>query len=364
MQSEKIDAVVIEDYETRRSKNLQYLSHMESDSLLVVFADASTVLVPWDILHAEKSAVADRIIPYNDFERSYIKTIKGVCSEKLSGGKIELASSTPHVLFNETAAELDRFELVCRSNGLAEIMLDFRAVKDQAELDIYRRAGKMTDRLIDAIEDGFRSGSIKTETDAAMLIETESRRLGAEGSSFETLAAGPGRSWGIHCIPAYSAGPIGGTKPDGSGGLSIIDCGLKLEGYATDITMTICGGQLTDKQQKMTELVAEAHRIGVEAASQPGITIRSVAAAVDDFFASHGWTMPHSLGHGIGLDVHEAPTLKNHELYEKPLLPGVVFTIEPGLYDAEAGGVRLENDYIMTESGAEAITSSRILMLP
>ena len=73
--------------------------------------------------------------------------------------------------------------------------------------------------------------------------------------------------------------------------------------------------------------------------------------------------MPHSLGHGIGLDVHEAPVLKNHPLYDKPLQPGMIFTIEPGLYDAEAGGVRLESDDIMTEKGAEALTSSRILML-
>ena len=258
---------------------------------------------------------------------------------------------------------MTNFDIICRADGLAEKLLDMRAIKDDAEIQLYRRAGKMTDKLIDAIEAGFRDESIKTEIDAAMLIEAEARRLGAEGSSFETLAAGPTRSWGIHCIPAYSAGDIGCTAPDGSGGLSIIDCGLKVDGYATDITLTVCRGELSDKQQQMVELVAKAHSIGAEAGKISEVSGRAVAAAVDEFFAASGWSMPHSLGHGIGLDVHEAPTLKNHELYDKPLKPGMIFTIEPGLYDAEAGGVRLENDYLMTDKGAAPLTSARILML-
>jgi Xaa-Pro dipeptidase len=150
---------------------------------------------------------------------------------------------------------------------------------------------------------------------------------------------------------------------NGSGGLSILDCGLRYQGYCTDITMTICGGSLSDRQQQMVELVAGAHALGAETAKQSNASGKSIALAVDEYFAEAGWTMPHSLGHGIGLDVHESPVLKNNELYSMPLKPGMIFTIEPGLYDAEEGGVRLENDYLMTESGAVPLTSSRILML-
>ena len=363
MRSENIDAAVIEDAEHRRSQNLGYLSGMESDAILMVFSDASTVLVAWDVIMAEKTAEADRLIAYTDFERSYITAVKSICTEKLGGGRIEVASSTPHTLYSELAAELAGFEIVCRKEGIAEKLLDMRAVKDDAEIELYRRAGEMTNSLIDALEEGFRTGSIRTEIDAAMLVESESRRLGAAGSSFETLAAGPSRSWGIHCIPAYGAGPIGCRAGDGSGGLSIVDCGLKLGGYATDITMSVSCGELSAKQQRMLELTAKAHAIGVEAAGRPGVSAAAVAKAVDDFFAAEGWSMPHSLGHGIGLDVHEAPILKNSPIYDKPIVPGMIFTIEPGLYDAEAGGVRLENDYLMTEKGAVALTSSRILNL-
>ena len=363
MQSEKITAAVIEDAENRRSQNLRYLTGMDSDAVLIIFSDGSTTLLAWDMIMAEKTAKADKIVSYSDYERNPIKAISTICRENFFGGRIELSSQTPHLLYTELASEMTNFDIICRADGLAEKLLDMRAIKDDAEIQLYRRAGKMTDKLIDAIEAGFRDESIKTEIDAAMLIEAEARRLGAEGSSFETLAAGPTRSWGIHCIPAYSAGDIGCTAPDGSGGLSIIDCGLKVDGYATDITLTVCRGELSDKQQQMVELVAKAHSIGAEAGKISEVSGRAVAAAVDEFFAASGWSMPHSLGHGIGLDVHEAPTLKNHELYDKPLKPGMIFTIEPGLYDAEAGGVRLENDYLMTDKGAVPLTSSRILML-
>ena len=362
MHEERIDAVFIEDAENRRTQNLKYLTGMDSDAVLVIFSDGRTVLIPWDIIQAEKTAEADRIIPYSEFDRNPVKAVNRICSDELLGGRIELSSQTPHLLYSQIASEMKGFKIICRAAGAAEKLLDMRAVKDEQEIELYRQAGKLTDQLIDKIEAGFRDGSLKTEIDAAMLIESETRILGGEGPGFETLAAGPSRSWGIHCIPAYTAGPIGGTS-ENSGGLSIIDCGLKLDGYTTDITMTICRGELTDKQQKMVELVAEAHSIGAQAGKTGPVSASVVAAAVDEFFMASGWSMPHSLGHGIGLDVHEAPTLKNHPAYDRTLLPGMIFTIEPGLYDAEAGGVRLENDFLMTETGAEPLTSSRILML-
>ena len=363
MQSEKLNAVVFEDAENRRSQDIRYLTGMDSDAVLIIFYDGKTTLIPWDMILAEKTAEADNIIAYSDFDRNPVTAVSTLCREQFLGGKIEISSRTPFLLYNELKSEMSNFNIICRGDGLAEKLLDMRSVKDESEIELYRKAGKMTDKLIDAIEAGFRDGKIKTEIDAAMLIESESRRLGADGSSFETLAAGPSRSWGIHCVPSYSAGPIGCKKDDGSGGLSIIDCGLKLDGYATDITLTICRGDLSKKQQQMVELVQKAHSIGAEAGKISEVSGKAVAGAVDEYFAAYDWTMPHSLGHGIGLDVHEAPTLKNHLLYDKPLKPGSIFTIEPGLYDAEAGGVRLENDYLMTEHGAEALTSSRILML-
>jgi Xaa-Pro aminopeptidase len=363
MADEKIDAVVIEDAESRRDSSLAYLSGMPSDAVLIIFADGESVLLPWDEILAGKLASADKIIGYSEYERSYVKAVSQLCSEKLSSGRIELSSQTPHLLYSEIAGSLTGFEIVCRIDGLREKLLQMRAVKDENEIEIYREGGKLTNRMIDAICDGFKSGTIKTELDAALFIEAESRRLGAEGPSFETLAAGASRSWGIHAVPSYTAGPIGNFAQEASGGLSIIDCGLKYKGYCTDITLTICRGTLDNKQEEMVSLVQEAHKIAAEAAVS-GIHAAKLARIVDEHFAVSGYAMPHGLGHGVGLDVHEEPGIKDKDLYDKPILPGMIFTIEPGLYNAVAGGVRLEDDFLMTENGAVALTSSRILRLP
>jgi Xaa-Pro dipeptidase len=85
---------------------------------------------------------------------------------------------------------------------------------------------------------------------------------------------------------------------------------------------------------------------------------------VDDLFASEGWKMPHALGHGIGLDAHEGPLIRSQgEPSDPALVPGMIFTIEPGLYHPEFGGVRLENDLLITEAGAEVLTTSKIIRL-
>ena len=362
MTENRVDTVVIEDAEERRNSALRYFSGMPSDSVLFIFADKSSILLPWDMILAEKLASTDIVRSYSDYERSPVKALGEIFREKGGIRRAELFSATPHLLYKELAAEAPGVEFVCRGDGVSEFVTDMRAVKDAEEIAIYREAAGLTDRLIKELCGALQGGRVTTELDAAMLIERASRELGAEGPGFETIAAGPERSWGIHAFPAFSAGPIGGTASGQTGGLSIIDCGLRYKGYVTDITLTVCSGKLNPLQEKMVSLVEKAAETAAEACV-PGSESADAAAAVDQLFKEHGMQMPHSLGHGIGLDVHEKPYLKNHPVYRKPLLPGMVFTIEPGLYDAAAGGVRLEDDYLMTESGAVRLTSSRIMYL-
>lgn len=358
MVEQEIDAVVIQDAEESRSRNLYYLSGMESDGILIVFSSGETCLVAWDMILAEKTAIADKVLPYNDYDRDFVKAVKTICNKTLTKGNIEVSSNTSFVCYQELSKEVNPLQVICRADGLREYLLFLRSVKDSTEIEIYKKAGRITNQLIAILEDGFKTGTIKSELDAAMIVEKEGRLLGAEGSSFETLAAGPERSWGIHCVPAYSAGPIA-TK-----GLSIIDCGLMVDGYATDITMTVCRGVLSRKQQEMVELTQKAHELAVSTANKPNISAAKIAKEVDDFFESASWYMPHGLGHGIGLDVHEAPILKNTANHDRPIRSGMIFTIEPGLYEAQSGGVRLENDYLMTDEGLIPLTKSRIIHLP
>jgi len=237
-----------------------------------------------------------------------------------------------------------------------EFVLGLRAVKESAEIAVYRRAAAITDGLIDSLETAVRRGSIATELDAALLIERECRSAGCEATGFETIAAGPSRSFGIHAFPAYGAGPFG------TAGMSVLDFGLRLEGYTTDVTMSFVRGELGTEREKMIALVQRAYDETV-AMCAPGVPTRAIAARADAIFAEAGWTMPHALGHGVGLEAHEAPAVRNREDNAAVLAPGHVITIEPGLYHPELGGVRLEDDVLVTEAGHEVITHSRIVRL-
>ena len=201
----------------------------------------------------------------------------------------------------------------------------------------------------------MRSGKIKTETDAALFIEVESRKRGCEGTSFETLAAGPDRSFAIHAFPAWTCAPFGGQ------GLSILDFGVRYGAYCTDVTMTFAR-DLNPKQEKLVNLVEKAYKLAMSM-THNGTPARDVAAAVDALFAKSKKQMPHGLGHGIGLQEHEYPNIRNRSKNEWVLEPGMIFTIEPGLYDPALGGCRLENDILMTETGSETLTTSRIVRL-
>ena len=112
----------------------------------------------------------------------------------------------------------------------------------------------------------------------------------------------------------------------------------------------------------MISLVKEATEI-FESILAPGISTVDLTKSVTSLFESNGFKMPHALGHGIGLDVHESPVLKDLRQTEIFLRPGMVLAIEPGIYSPESGGVRLENDYLITESGFSKLTNSEIIRL-
>lgn len=141
-----------------------------------------------------------------------------------------------------------------------------------------------------------------------------------------------------------------------------MDFGVRYKGYATDVTLSAVREPLSKEQEEMIALVDEAYHIGVDALAA-GVHASEPAHRVNRFLSSKGWTMPHSLGHGVGLDVHEAPWLKDGEIGNFPLEEGMFFTVEPGLYHPEWGGLRWENDFLVTPDGVETMTNSRIVRL-
>jgi Xaa-Pro dipeptidase len=361
MKREGIALAVIEDFETKRDPALRWLSGHPMDALLFLNRDGGSLLVPWDVILAEKIApvsLVDKIVPFTAFDRDRTAAIEGAIRHfgVKKGGTVELPSATTYPVFCRLRDRLTGYTLLCREEGLGDMISAGRAEKDEAEIAIFRQGSAITNELVGLIEAGVKTGTLQTETDAALFIEREARVRGCEGTGFGTLCAGPERSFGIHCFPSYTNGPFATT------GLSILDFGLVYQGYTSDVTMTFARGPLSPRQEKMLSLVEEAAALGI-AAVKSGVRGSDVGKAVNDFFASHGFSMPHGLGHGIGLEAHEAPSLVARDDNKWMLKPGMIVTVEPGLYENGSGGCRLENDVLVTESGNEVLTSSRIVRL-
>ena len=377
MAQEGIALLMLEDTESRRDQNIRWLTGQPGDALLFLTAEPppgakrdtslthaspparNALLAAWDVnlakLYACKSPVT--IIPYNDYDRKPLTALV-VIAKTLgipAGSKIEIPSVTPYPAFLEYVGELADFDIQCHETCAAAEIRRLRAVKDDAEIAITRKAAEYTNEIIDLLEKNVRSGKIKTEADASIFILSEARRRDCEGTSFETLAAGPDRSFAIHAFPSSTSAPFGVT------GLSILDFGLKYQGYCTDVTLTFTR-DLNPKQEKLVTLVEKAAKLALSMAYK-GTPAREIAAAVDASFSKAKKKMPHGLGHGIGLQEHEYPELRNSSSNEWILEPGMIFTIEPGLYDPLLGGCRLENDVLVTDTGQEILTNARIINL-
>ena len=359
MNENKITAVVFEDCEERRDASVRYFTGHPSDAVFIIASSGSHALIPWDENLARERSVDIQILPYNKYERRNTRAVKEVLkSLKLKGNrvKVELPTSTPYPLFLQYVDALEGFDVLCREHSVHDFVLEMRATKDEYEIECTREACRIGDWIISEIERGVRENWIQKEIDVALLIESELRKCGCERTGFETLAAGPDRSFAIHAFPGYTDAPWPAQ------GLSILDFGVVYEGYTSDTTLTVAKGPLSQKQEELLSLVerAAAQALPLYKAGSP---IKKAAEAADLVFSKAKRKMPHTLGHGIGLEIHEFPRVSPKQADDVLFKPGMIVTLEPGLYDAELGGVRLENDILINETGNEVITHSKIIRI-
>jgi Xaa-Pro aminopeptidase len=229
----------------------------------------------------------------------------------------------------------------------AEGLVDkYRQCKDKAELELIRRSVALNERVFQDIFAGIAPG--RSETDIALALETRMRQLGAEGASFPTIAACGENAALPHAVPG--AALVAAGEP------VTIDMGLILDGYCSDMTRSFVCGQADDRYQEIHRLVRRAQLAGI-AALKAGVTGKEVDAAARKVIAEAGYGayFGHSLGHGVGLQVHEAPRLSSR--VGTPLQNGMVVTIEPGIYLPGWGGVRLEVMAVVREGGCEVLGS-------
>ena len=357
MKAENIDAVIFEDSEDHRDPNVRYFSGHPSDAALVINQSGACVLIPWDENLARQNAFVDKIIPSTRYERNTLRAIKAVLGTmKFSSQKIEISPATPYPKFLEYVDELNIYDVLCKEKGVHSYAQEMRQCKDEYEIECVKEAARVGDLIIAQIEKQIKAGKIKTETDVALLIERECRAHGCERTGFDTLAAGPERSFAIHAFPGYTAGAWPAK------GLSILDFGVVYKGYTSDTTLTVAKGKLSAEQKKLLDLVQKAYNECLELYKKD-VPVKAAAAKADEVFAKARRSMPHGLGHGIGLQIHEAPFVRQRADSECLFKPGMIVTLEPGLYDPDLGGVRLENDVLITESGNQVLTRSKILVI-
>jgi Xaa-Pro dipeptidase len=233
--------------------------------------------------------------------------------------------------------------LVDAQHAISEI----RLIKTQVEIDLLRRAISTSETALEATLAEVRAGMTETEIERILLAQLFA--AGAEGLSFAPIVA----------AGSNSAQPHAKARPDYSirkGDALLIDFGAIIQGYHADITRTFFVGDVSGEDRAFYDIVLQANAAG-RAAARPGMT----CGRLDDLVlmtleaSPFAGFMRHKTGHGLGLDVHEAPYIMRG--VETPLALGMVFTIEPGLYQLGNVGVRIEDDVVITETGVDVLTS-------
>ena len=352
-------ACVFIDSEEHRDPAVPYYTNHPTDAVLIIFSDGYTVLVPWDENLAHQQAFYDKLVPYTRYKNKEIDATLAVLNVAYTHGENSKVELPPYLTYPDYLKFIDAlsaYDCRCKEDGLHSFVMDCRMQKDEYEIACTKEAARVGDLIIDEIEKQVRKGKIKTETDVALLIEKKLRENGCQRTGFDTLAAGPGRSFAIHAFPGYTAAEWPAQ------GLSILDFGVVYNGYTSDTTLTIAKGPLTEAQEKQLDLVQKAYDEALKL-YKPGKPILDAAKKCDSVVAAAKRKMPHGLGHAIGLEIHEPPRVNMTQKPEMLFKPGMILTCEPGLYDVEIGGTRLENDVLITEDGNEVITHSRIIRL-
>ena len=280
------------------------------------------------------------VYAWEEHESPYALIAQGLKSRGLTTATIG-AEETVRFVFADGAAHIPNVNVVSGT----PITAGCRTIKDAHEIAIMRFASQVTLKAYEAAWKSLKEGM--TQDDFAKLVQQAHKQLGYEGSA------------GVQ-VGKYSALPHGSTTPQvvREGSILLIDGGCKVEGYSCDISRTFVLGKPTQRMKDVFEIEHKAQTMAVKTA-RPGLPCEAVDAAarkviVDAGFGPDYKFFSHRVGHGMGMDGHEWPYLVRGNTL--PLKPGMVFSDEPGIYIPGEFGIRLEDDMVITEGGAELFT--------
>ncbi|HEU0337572.1 MAG TPA: Xaa-Pro peptidase family protein [Gaiellaceae bacterium] len=317
-----------------RGVNVRYLTGLTSSNAAVLVEPAGDATLYTDFRYAEAASSVPDV--------TAVETGRYLVQELavLLAGR-RLAFEAEHLSFADHARLVAGGVELVPAHGAVERL---RAVKEPAEADAVRRAAALSDAVFAELAGERFTG--RSERELAWHVERRFRELGAEGASFGTVVGSGPNGARPHVEP--------GERTIGAGELVVVDAGAVVDGYCSGCTRTFATGPLPSDLAEAYAVCLEAELAGL-AAVRPGVTGAEADAAARAVIeaAGLGERFGHGLGHGVGLEVHEAPTLRPGA--ENVLETGNVVTVEPGIYLPGRGGVRIEDLVLVTADGCEQL---------
>jgi Xaa-Pro aminopeptidase len=353
-----VDTLPITEFAERRSKLLPTLGEARTDAFVTSFLPNCRYLTGFTGSNATFLLTADRAILFTDPRYELQAPQEADCDVRIVKGSLvkevakwakrlkiaTLAFESQHTTFQAHRALKEAAPHV-RLKPVANAVEKLRMVKSAAEIEAIRISVELNSRALDQSLRRFKPSM--SEMDLAAEIEYRMRRLGAERPSFETIVAAGERSALPHARPT--------SKAIGTDHLLLIDMGSSVAGYASDMTRTFAVGKLAGKTRRMYGAVLESQLAAIDAI-KPGVLCGSVDGAARKVLRGYGLDrlFVHSTGHGLGLEIHEPPRVGRKE--QTKLEAGMVITVEPGVYEAGVGGIRIEDTVVVTDDGCQSLT--------
>lgn len=331
---EKIDALLITNPFNRR-----YMTGFTGTAGVAIVSAEDAVFIT-DFRYTEQAA--EEIQGFRIVQHT--KTIIEEVADQVKQMKVEQLGFEKNDL---TFAQYELYErtVEAKLKPVSGLIEKLRMVKTADEIEILQAAAKIADDAFEHIVNYIQPGM--TELDVSNELEFFMRKQGATSSSFSIIVASGVRSALPHGVAT--------DKVIESGDFVTLDYGALYKGYISDITRTVAVGEPSEKLKEIYEVTLAAQELALKEI-KPGMTGIEADQIARDYIASKGYgdAFGHSTGHGIGLEVHEGPGLSSKS--SLVLEPNMVVTVEPGIYLSEIGGVRIEDDIIITEKGNERLT--------
>ena len=336
MKENNLDAI----YSTSEQMRIWYTGINSSAGVLIIEPNESTLLIDGRYIEVARNTVKEATVielkgkVLQDFVAT--KDFKRIGLEK------------EYMTLGERAAVEKLFpnaELILISGA------ELRIIKDEKEIELMKTAGSIAIKSLRELEKDMVAGVTELELDRK--LEFLIRKNGGQKGSFDAIVVSGPRGSLPHGKPS--------DKKLEDGELLTIDFGAVYKGYCSDITRTFHIGNVTNpKLLEIEEVLKEAQRLGKEAV-RPGVTSGDIDKVCRDYITEKGFGeyFVHSTGHGLGIDVHELPNVTQNKAFSRELSEGMVITVEPGIYIPGVGGIRIEDDILVTKDGYEVLSKEK-----